>query len=1121
MASPLARNHMTLRRMLARGLVHHRAVHGAVALAVAIGTAILAGALMVGSSVRGSLRSLTLDRLGAIDFAAVGDRYFRESVPDALEGFDGAAAAILVRGSAEHPDSGARASRVRIHGVDSAFWRFYEVGDMPTGARDVAVNRQLAAELGVQAGEDILLRIHTDTLVPAESVMGRKSDNVRLIRLRISTVLGDRGPGRFGLSPQQQLPYNAFVSMEVLQRALERPGRANALFLAGGTREVAIEAWREAFSLEDAALAVKNLPAGGGLLIETERVVLDRPAVEAIGAAAEDTGFASDEVLTYLANVIEANGRTVPYSTVTALSAWPPSLRLAGDGGSAGPAPGEIVLNAWTADDLGARPGDAVTLTYYVVGPDSTLETASHRFRLAGIVGMEGAALDSSYAPTFKGMSDRARISNWDPPFPMDLRLIRPRDEDYWDRYRASPKAFISLPDAKALWSSRFGQLTSVRVQPPANMPAEAAATRFADALSRRLDPAAFGLSLQPVKLAGLAASSGSTDFSGLFLGFSLFLIGSAAILVALLFRLGVERRAREIGLLLATGHTPGMVRRLLMAEAAVLAIAGCLVGIPGAIAYAQAMLYGLSTWWSGAVGGTFLEFHFRWQDSAIGATSTLALTLTSVRLSLRKLVRLSPNALLSGKVSPLTTGTGQVRTARRLRRAGAVLAVLAVALLAMSLGGNSAARLGAFYGAGTLALAASLTFFRSLLLAPPRDGQALAGIDQLGFRNGGRNPTRSVLSTALVACASFMIVTVAMNRHDVRSQQPTRDSGDGGFRLMAESDIPFFQHRIDEAATDLGASARMFPIRIRAGEDASCLNLYQPSNTPLLGVQETLISNPTLMGVQETLIRRGGFAFQGTLAETEEERRNPWLLLKKDFGGPVPVFADGNSATWILRLSLGDEMSVEDSRGRPRQLILAGLLSRSIFQSELVLAESNFLNLYPGHSGYQGLLVETDSDAVATELEVAFADEGLDAVRTSDRLAGYLVVENTYLSTFRTLGGLGLLLGTLGLAVVMVRSVLERRGELALLEALGFARGSISRLILAENSFLLVFGVASGTAAALIAVAPHLASGEADPPWASLLSTLAAIILLGLLAGAAAVALSLRAPLLPSLRRD
>ena len=1099
---------MTRRRLLARSLLHFRALHAAVALGVGVGTAVLAGALIVGSSVRESLRSLTLDRLGEIDFAAVGERYFRESATEAFADAVDAASAVLVRGSAEHAESGARASKVRIHGVDTEFWSFYGTEAPEIDNREIVLNRRLAAELGAEVGDDLLLRFQTDALIPAESVMGRKADNVRLLRLNVVSILDNTGAGRFGLSPQQQLPYNAFVSKPALQRALEQSGRANALFVAGGTLEGARAIWQEGFAPQDARLVIKALEEGRGAIVESERVVLGAAEATAIAGAAQASGWHPREVLTYLANTMEAGGRSVPYSTVTALEAHPETLLLA----NGAPAPelgdSEILLNQWAADDVQARPGDTIELAYFVVGPGSELQTASHSFSLAGVVRMQGAALDRDYAPTYKGMSDKTRISDWDPPFPMDLRLIRPRDERYWDDYRAAPKAFVSLGTAKRLWSSRFGQLTSFRLEPAGEASPGGDLGRFEAELGRRLNPADFGLALQPVKQVGLAASAGATDFSGLFISFSMFLIAAAAILVFLLFRLGVELRAKEIGTLLATGHTLGFVRVLLLCEGAALAAVGCLIGIPGAVAYASLMLHGLSTWWSGAVGGSFLELHVAAADPLIGAGSAFALMLGSIGLSLRRLAHLSPHALLAGRTEPSMSGSAAERKSRRLRLVAVAMAIAALGLLGASLGADSASRLAAFFGAGSLALAAALVLLRSMLLRPQRGALNVSSLAALGFRNGSRNPTRSVLSATLVACASFMIVTVAMNRHDVSAQEPDLRSGDGGFRFLAEADVPLFKARVDEVAADSAGSMQILPLRVRAGEDASCLNLYQPSQ-------------PTLAGVSEALIERGGFAFQASLAETEAERKNPWLLLEKDFDGAIPVFGDANSVTWILHLALGDELLVADSSGQDRRLVLAGLLSRSIFQSELLVAEDRFLDLYTDHSGYQALLVETDQDGAAGTLEEAFADEGLDAVRSADRLAGFLVVENTYLSTFQSIGGLGLLLGTLGLAVVMVRSVLERRGELALLGALGFSQASVARLIFLENSFLLLFGVGTGALAALLAISPHLASGAADPPWLPLALTLGAIVVLGLAAGGVAANMALRAPLLASLRRD
>jgi ABC-type antimicrobial peptide transport system permease subunit len=150
--------------------------------------------------------------------------------------------------------------------------------------------------------------------------------------------------------------------------------------------------------------------------------------------------------------------------------------------------------------------------------------------------------------------------------------------------------------------------------------------------------------------------------------------------------------------------------------------------------------------------------------------------------------------------------------------------------------------------------------------------------------------------------------------------------------------------------------------------------------------------------------------------------------------------------------------------------------------------------------------------------LESTLEDHGLDVQRTDERLAGFMAVQNTYLSTFQSLGGLGLLLGTLGLAVVQVRNVLERRGELALLRAVGFSRARLAGVVLWENAALLTGGLAAGGAAALVAVAPHLGR-RAILPWTDLALSLALVLAVGMLAGLAAVRAGLRTELLTALR--
>ena len=163
--------------------------------------------------------------------------------------------------------------------------------------------------------------------------------------------------------------------------------------------------------------------------------------------------------------------------------------------------------------------------------------------------------------------------------------------------------------------------------------------------------------------------------------------------------------------------------------------------------------------------------------------------------------------------------------------------------------------------------------------------------------------------------------------------------------------------------------------------------------------------------------------------------------------GSEIPVFGEANTVKWMLSKSLGDTIEITDGRGRPAKLRIVGLLQDSIFQGELVMAEKRLLELYPNMEGYSMLLAEAPpgkTEELRTLLETAYADRGISIERSADRLKSYLAVENTYLSTFQILGGIGLLLGACGLGVVLMRSAWERRAELALLQAVGFRAASL-----------------------------------------------------------------------------
>jgi ABC-type antimicrobial peptide transport system permease subunit len=194
--------------------------------------------------------------------------------------------------------------------------------------------------------------------------------------------------------------------------------------------------------------------------------------------------------------------------------------------------------------------------------------------------------------------------------------------------------------------------------------------------------------------------------------------------------------------------------------------------------------------------------------------------------------------------------------------------------------------------------------------------------------------------------------------------------------------------------------------------------------------------------------------------------------------------------------------------------------LQDSLFQGELLISESNFLRLFPDNEGFRFFLIKGGPDAVST-LESALSDYGFDAQPTEARLANFHKVENTYLSTFRSLGALGLVLGTVGLGAILLRNVLERRRELALLRAVGYRPGDLTAMVLAENLLLLLAGLGTGTVCALVAIAPALALRGGHVPVWSLGLLLAAILATGTAASLAATKAALRSPLLAALRSE
>ena len=1118
-------------------------IHLTVALCTAVATGVLAGALIVGDSVRGSLRSLTTERLGTIQHALLADHFFQ---PDLLNRKN-MVQAVLLNGTIVVPQTQTRASKVNILGVTDGFFTFWKEDKAPNldkaagqSFNAIVISEALQSELNVQVGDTLLVNVPQIADIHPEFILGERdvSEAIQSLRLVISDIVPAKNVGRFSLRAHQSLPLNAFIALPVLQKALGQEDKVNALF----TKEIApISPDELALTLEALGLNIQEHETHFDL--QSQEYLLKPIFSEAALTVAYKNRIPTFPTLTYLANTISANGKTVPYSTIVALPTDSGTFaelldkhtteadelayqraqerkkkqvelekdRLKKekrqlrstrkdreqveqidksleslDKSLQRPA---IILNTWAEPDLGVKVGDEISITYYSIGTEEEYITETASFLLKGILPIEGIAADRGIIPTFPGIHDTADMSEWESPFPIDYALIRDKDEAYWDEYGATPKAFIPLETGKRLWQNRFGNLTSIRMTAAPDTNVHETRTRFETEFLKKIQPDQIGFQFLSLQADGLQASAGATDFGTLFGSLSAFIIIAVALLVGMLFRIGVEQRSREIGILQAIGYPLVKIRRRFLYEGSIIAGIGSLIGCLLAVGYAQLMIFGLQTWWLPAIGTPFMELHASPWSLLSGVLISLAVVMISIRVTVHKLGRTSAVSLLAGGTDFVdATTTSKPKT----RKAGPFLFFAALGGIGVGiLVGNPIVRL--LCVALTIIAIGAEAFDRWL-----KSQNASKRLNRMRFavKNAGRQPGRSTTCVITVGIACCIIVAVGANRHDAPPETE--------YAFVAESSLPLhhslntpdgrFELGFSENASELLSASEIIPFRVLPGEDVSCLNLYQPQKPQILGASDAILDE------------------------------FPWRKLKRERSevGKILAIGDIKSLRWILHHDPKDDFLVQDEFGKTLRLELE-TVENSIFQSQLIISESNFTKYFPSQSGYQFFLIKTPPalrDETAQVLEKTLGDYGFDLTSASARLASYRAVENTYISTFQSLGGLGVLLGTFGLALVLFRNIIERRGELATLRAFGFRRRLLSRMLFLESCFLLVIGMFIGIAAGLAAI---LASQGHLPsfPWFSLTITLLFIFGFGIIANAVAVAVALRSPLLSTLKSE
>jgi len=1037
--------------------------------------------------VRYSLRQLTEIRLGKTRYAIQpGDRFFRQELAMDLSGktHTSIVPAIQVEGIAINTEKELRVNKVNIIGIDRRFTELWEKPEQNPGEDEAIISKSVAEKLNIQPGDEILLKIRKPGKAPQNAPFVAEKLPSISVRLKVIAIAEDKNMGRFSLKSNQITPFNIFISLKQMALKLDLTGYSNMLLITGKDKPEYRPSFldsliRTVWKVADAGINIHKLGTTSSYEITSDRIFLDDKTSEAV----LDAIPGCNKLFTYLANSISYKTRSTPYSFITAADTGYLGQSLG---------PGEIIINEWLANDLGVKPGDLLRLRFYRIGPLRALREIGVSFTVKSIIPMTSRLEDKTLMPQFPGISEVSSCRDWETGTPVDIKKIRDKDEEYWNDWRGTPKAFISLGVGQTLWDNPFGRYSAFRFSST-----EKDLTAIKSAILKKLTLAGSGLTVVPVYSEGKSAADNSTDFGDLFLSLSFFLILAGLLLTALLFSLHARMRMAETGVMSAIGFRKRQIASILFLEATTVTVTGGILGVIFGIIYTRLLLLGLNTLWLDAVGTTMLEICI---NPGILLTGFLTGTITSL-LALVLVLYIN----IRKPLSSLMKGTN-LPTFSSHHRNKKISAFLSILFLFFSLGlivypvlTSQTGQASLFLASGGFMLVAGMAFMNFLFLHKTANHEdPLPTFIKLILKNAGLKRSRSLAIIALMALGTFSIIITGANRRTFRGMEINRGSGTGGFLFWAETAFPILN--------DLNSSSgkKMFSLEDEpelknvsfvmmhhlAGDDASCLNLNQ-------------VSQPIILSIDPVLFDRLG-AFTFTRTDPSIDQTHPWIALNQSPApGVIFAFADQTVITWGLRKSIGDTLVYRDETGKTLNLILKGGLDNSIFQGNLLVSDSLFRLHFPSAGGSRFMLVDGPYEPrkeIGARLETIFQGYGLMLIPASERLAAFNSVENTYLSVFMLLGGLGIILGTVGLGIVLLRNLLERKSEIAIYLALGFTRKSIQHLLVTEYLFLLMTGVVIGLISALAGIMPSMTSPSFKTPEAFLIIIILLILFNGFL---------------------
>ncbi|GHV67165.1 hypothetical protein FACS1894199_12080 [Bacteroidia bacterium] len=625
-----------MKHIILQNIRYYARFYKLIALAAFITVAVISGSLVLGDSVRTVLVQRVYERLGdtrTLFFSK--NAFFSASVTeDTLFKVNGrsANAVLLVNGFIS--DAG-RLLPVFVWGMDDK--------DIPVGG--AKINPTLADALGTNSPE-LVLRLPAMGMVPSGSLFVT-ANYTTSARLQLAGIVEAKNGGNINLKAEQTVPSNIFVNRAELADILNLEGKINILMTEkhvtdeefakvwnpslSGIKENYISAAAQHYSntttqqySSTAAQQHSSTAAQQQVEITSERVFIQEDVVNTLCS----NNATTNRLFSYLANSIQGftngnknkNGndpKSIPYSFVTAVDSYKGKVLQEG----------EVLISDYTATRLHLKKGDAIRLTYYTSADFKTLVTDTFQGRVLEIIPLSELCADKTLSADFPGLSDVENCTDWDSDLPINMDLVTSEDEDYWDKYRTTPKVLIPYTAVAQKWSNGYGTATALRMD-------------AGQANLTGLEASMFGIQRVEPREMGLDAARSGVDFSSLFLSLGFFIILSAMLLLLVPYLEMIYVRRDERALLLALGFEKKRIVRLFWRESAPVVAVASVIGVVAGLFYTRLILLLLETLWNGATHTDGFSVFSSWSTILTGLISGCAISLLVLRTTIVRSVK-------------------------------------------------------------------------------------------------------------------------------------------------------------------------------------------------------------------------------------------------------------------------------------------------------------------------------------------------------------------------------------------------------------------------------------------------------------------------------------------------